>query len=320
VTDSDARTLHPIVHRLGYRFVVRRPVHPEALRTLMRQALHRDSGRRSAPRVAIGCRASWKLARTLRRREGTLVDLSAGSCQLLVDDKVPMGSRIRIRIPALVTGQRRIDVGGRVVRRGAVSRKQRAFGVVFEDLSQRMQEQLSRLVEALESGPSRFDGCVEVEVETSIAAIDAAETAPPHADDDETPRSERRRAKRAAFQRELVALDVGTEEVRLSLIGRDLSIGGMRVEPNPELAIDDHLRLAFYDCEDGEPLLLHAVVTRIDGRLGACLRFIGLEPEARARLARSIDELPPIESVEGAEPEGAWAAIGQVELLPEPLD
>jgi len=231
---------------------------------------------------------------------------------------VPMGSRVRIRIPDPVTGERRIDVAGRVVRRGALSREQRALGVVFEGLSQRMQEQLARLVEAFETGPSRFDGGVEGEV--SLAAIEAPDSAPPQTDGDDAPRTERRREKRAVFQRELVALDVGTEEVRLSLIGRDLSIGGMRVEPNPELEVDDQLRLAFYDCEEGDPLLLHAVVTRIDGRLGSCLRFIGLEPDARARLARAIVALPSIESVEGTDPEGAWAAIGQVELLPEPLD
>jgi hypothetical protein len=318
VTDSSTRTLHPIVHRLGYRFLVRRPVHPEALRTLMRQALHRDSGRRAAPRVAIGCRASFRPAGALRRREGTLVDLSPDSCQLLVADKISLGTRLQIRLPAASTGGRRIDLAGRVVRRGALDRERRALGIVFDELPKRMRDRVLRLMEELERGPARFDG--RVEVDAPIGASVEPEASAPSAEDRDAPRPERRRSKRAAFRRELVALDAGSEAVRLSLIGCDLSVEGMRVEPNPELSVDDHLRLAFYDCDDGEPLLLHAVVTRNDGRRGSCLRFIGIDAESRARLERAIDELPSIESVEGDEPEGAWAAIGQVELVPQPLD
>ena len=33
-----------MMHRLGYRYVVRRPVHPEALRNVLRRALHDDQG------------------------------------------------------------------------------------------------------------------------------------------------------------------------------------------------------------------------------------------------------------------------------------
>ena len=313
VTDSEARTLQPIVHRLGYRFVIRRPVHPEALRTLLRQTLHRDGGRRASPRVASGCRARWRLSGTLRRRDGTLADLSHDSCRLLVRNAVPMNSRVHIRIPADVTGSRRIDVCGRVARRASLSNGQRELGIVFENLAQRASDRLARLVQALATGPARFDG--KPEAEASFAEPDTATEPQPEAPAGAAPRTERRRNKRGSFQRELVALDVGSEEVRLPLIGRDLSIDGMRVEPNPELQLDDHLRLAFFDSEDGEPLTLHAVVTRIDGRLGSCLRFIGLDAASRSRLDKAIGGLPSIESVDDPDPEAAWAAIGQVELI-----
>jgi hypothetical protein len=257
----------------------------------------------------------WKLFGTLRRRDGTLADLSPASCRLLVRNAAPMNSRVHIRIPADVTGSRPINLCGRVARRAALPGRQRELGIVFENLAQRNRDRLARLIEALARGPAQFGG--RPEAEASFAEPDSVAGPQPLAPDGAAPRTERRSNKRGSFQRELVALDAGSGEVRLSLIGRDLSIDGMRVEPNPDLQLDDHLRLAFYDCEDGEPLTLHAVVTRIDGRLGSCLRFIGLDDAGRSRLRKAIEILPSIESVDAPDPEAAWAAIGKVELIPK---
>lgn len=313
VTDSDARTLHLIVHRLGYHFVVRRPVHPEALRTLLRQTLHPDSGRRSSRRVAGGCRVRWRPSGRLRRRDGTIADLSTDGCRLLIHDAVPRNSRVHIRIPADVTGSRRIDVFGRVVRRDALSGGQRELGIVFENQTQRARKRLVPLIETLTKGPARCDGRHEAEATSS--EFETAPAPQAKAMDAAMAKTERRSNPRRSFRRELVALDEDSEDVRLALIGRDLSIDGMRVEPNPDLQIDDHLRIGFYDCADGEPLTLHAVVTRIDGRFGSCLRFIGLDAASRSRLEQAIERLPAIETSDTPAPEAAWATLGQIELI-----
>ena len=154
VTDSEARTVQPAMHRLGYRYVVRRPVHPEALRTLLRQILNDDSGRRAARRVATGCPARWKQG--WRWREGTVIDLSTESCQLLVREPVPVDSNVRIRIPGEVTGGKSISVSGRVVRRATLVGERRALGVQFDDVSQRMRDRLEKMIATVEGGPVRL--------------------------------------------------------------------------------------------------------------------------------------------------------------------
>jgi hypothetical protein len=319
VSDSNARMLHHIVHQLGYLFMVRRPVHPEALRTLLRQTLNDDGGRRASARTAIGCHARWKLFGTLRRHNGTLLDLSPNSCQLLVRDTVPLYSRIHIRIPADASGSQRVDVRGRVVRRATLEGEQRALGIILEDLTPRARDRLARVIAALASGPARFDtrddGPENLPIESAASAGNTAADPQQAAPADAENGRERRRQRRAAFQRELVSLEAGSEMVHLSLIGRDLSVEGMRVEPNPDLQLDDRLRLAFYDCNDSEPLILNAVVTRNDGRLGSLLRFVGVDSTIRSRLVRTIEGLPSIESLSDTEPEAAWAAIGQLELV-----
>ena len=106
---------------------------------------------------------------------------------------------------------------------------------------------------------------------------------------------DRRRAPRRAFPagRRVVAL--GDEAARV-LIGRDLSTGGMRVEPTQELRLGQRFRIALHVSPGETPLVVHAEVARNDGLNGFVLRFRDLTAAAERYLAKMIDSLPVLEA------------------------
>ncbi len=108
---------------------------------------------------------------------------------------------------------------------------------------------------------------------------------------------ERRTRDRHAMKRRIIAL--GHEAARV-LIGRDLSVGGMRIDPTPGLALGDHLKVAVHVRPDGQPLVVSAEIVRDDGPNGMALRFAELSPAAQRYLSQMIDALPNIIEWDGS--------------------
>jgi hypothetical protein len=312
VTDSNARTVSAAMHRLGYRYVIRRPVHPMALRALFRQAISQDAGRRRADRETFGCDVGWRIG--WRRRSGAMIDVSSRGCQLLARECADVGSRVKIRIPSEAAEGPAFTVAGRVSRCTAARGGGTVLGVEFEKLSAQIEERIHRVVAARECGPVRL--------KAAPAAAEAGMGPGPsqgavRAGCEDGPRAgnaNRRRRPRIAIRQEVVALDLHAAEVKHLLMGCDLSPEGIRVEPHPELTIDGRLRIALFDSADAEPLTLYALVARDDGPRGWWLRFVGLDLEARARLKRAMKATPSLESLEDPEPGPTWAMLGQVLL------
>jgi hypothetical protein len=76
------------------------------------------------------------------------------------------------------------------------------------------------------------------------------------------------------------------------LLGREISISGMRVDPSPLLGLGRDVRLAIHAGSDADPLVLTARVHRDDGERGMLLRFHELSESATRQLHAVIDELP----------------------------
>jgi hypothetical protein len=133
---------------------------------------------------------------------------------------------------------------------------------------------------------------VPVDVEPSPLELDSS------ADE---PTGERRIQARHTISRRIVAL---SDEAARVLIGRDLSIGGMRVDSTPGLAVGDLLKVAVHIRPDGQPLVVSAEITRDSGPDGMAMRFVDLSPAACAYLAEMVVTLPtiiePNQSKEGA--------------------
>jgi hypothetical protein len=99
----------------------------------------------------------------------------------------------------------------------------------------------------------------------------------------------RRRSPRGTYTRSILATRAGRAQV---LIGRDLSTGGMRVNPDPQLLVGQELKLVIYGVAGREPVVVKAVVARDEGRDGCVLRFPGLSADARSRLEAIVSALP----------------------------
>jgi len=80
VVSGSSRMLRGALQRVGFHYLVHRPVHPDALRLLFARLLYEGPEKRRAERVAVGAPISFRAG--LRRRSGTLVELSATGCRL----------------------------------------------------------------------------------------------------------------------------------------------------------------------------------------------------------------------------------------------
>jgi hypothetical protein len=109
---------------------------------------------------------------------------------------------------------------------------------------------------------------------------------------------ERRAGPRRALQRHFVAM---AEEATRVLIGRDISLGGMRIDPHPTLSIGDELSIAVHLRAREAPMVIHARVERDDGDRGLLLQFHDLTEATAQRLGRIVDVLPILAVDEAAE-------------------
>jgi hypothetical protein len=212
------------------------------------------------------------------------------------------GTRLSIRIPREVADGRALSLVGRVLRSerrlGASADTRHVFAARFEDVSSRTRERLAVILQERHLGPATLPGRVKQERadvrRPRRLTLKLAE--PPRKRETGTLNPERRRSERAVMTREVVALDPDEARVKHVLFGRDLSVGGMRIEPHPELALGDRIRLAIYDASPPETVVLEATVRRDDRERGMLLGFDDVAAEVRERLERMISELSSVES------------------------
>jgi hypothetical protein len=99
----------------------------------------------------------------------------------------------------------------------------------------------------------------------------------------------------------------GTRALRV-LVGRDISVGGMQIESNPDLEVGDRLHLAIYGAASEEPFLVWGTILRSDGRGGTAVVFDPVHPSIAKQLEALVASLPAIESLHDDEA----AAMGTV--------
>lgn len=322
VVDSESQTLCGMLRRQGFRYVVRRPVHPEALRLLLGRALFRGRERRDAARVSVGCEVGLRFG--LRRKPATLLELSRTGCRMLIPEWVEPGGRLSVRIPSPVTGNRPLSLVGRVLR----SERQRRSGdepnvavaLRFDRLDSATRMRVDALIAAHTLGPTPLErgtgGTAEPreipEVREAREVRELGTTRPPRgaptAPATAPPEVDRRRSPRVPHRQEVIALEPALSRVRHTLLGIDLSAGGIRVEPHPDLTIGDRVRIAIYDAAGSETLVVDAEAVRDQGPRGVVLHFQNVSEEARLQIERILAAAPQIESAGAAEGNGVVVA------------
>jgi hypothetical protein len=102
---------------------------------------------------------------------------------------------------------------------------------------------------------------------------------------------ERRRGERRAFPRRIPTFRLEDPPI-LELRGRDLSLGGVGVEPSPELGVGARVHLVLAPEPGVEPLLVWARVVRAGSR-GTGICFEAPDARDRERLAALVAGLAP---------------------------
>ncbi len=287
VTSEEATTLRQKLRRDGVDFLVRRPVYSEALRLIELRSVYRGPEKRGAVRVPIGStiQVASEGAPPL---DAVLIELSLSGGRFVSASSFEEGARIVLELATRDARSGAPDplrLEARVVRSACetngAGRGEWAVAVAFESLSDSASVSLAALVHSRAIGSlAGHEGC-----------------------------DERRRSPRRAFAERVASLD---ERARRALVGRDLSVGGMRVEPHPDLAVGDELRLAIYGFEARLPAIVTAVVVRDDGDAGLGLRFTAVPPEVARHLEGLVAHLPPIEPLAGGETGALGAVLSEI--------
>lgn len=295
IADEISRETRKQLKQARCNFIVRRPAHPAALRLLILHALYRGPLRRLRGRVAMG--ATVKFRDGLRSRAATVVQLSERGCRLESSHAVRDGARISVHFPRELSGRSSLALEGRVVARNEAAGKCE-FSLVFRPPDKACRDTLQEIMARNVVGsaalpPDRAKPATETKAEAnpvrrrSVRMPRPREASKPEAASE----AERRRSRRASYKRSVLAAGAG---VARTVIGRDLSAGGMRVAPDSSLWVGDELKLAVYGRAGRKPLLVKAVIARDDGDAGCVLQFRNLAAAAVAELEKIVAALPSL--------------------------
>ncbi len=282
VCDGGGRTLAKKLELEGIDFIVRRPIHPAALRLLILHLIYRGPERRRLRRVSAGLPVKYRMG--LWPRPGLLLEFSVGGCQMLCDSELPAGQNLRMTLPAELGLGRKLKIQGRVVRsKPAEEGAEGEFvsAIDFGDLAPDVRQRLAAGVVA------RARQVPTPKPQPAIAKTEPISLEPePQAAEEP---GERREHARGTYTK---AVHGRVGDVHVVLMGSNLSCAGMQVDRDPNLAIGQRLKLDLYGHGDIPPLRIEAHVARDDGERGFFLEFQSLWPGAPALLERLIKTLP----------------------------
>ncbi len=376
VVNEDSNSLRAQLRQIGFDYLVRRPVHHEALRLLIAHCVYRGDERRAEPRIPVGFEISFRTGVLSRR--ATLADLSTRGCRLLSPYPIAAGARICVTLPEALGATEALAVEGTILRNHFDEQLGfeglYAAAVEFEDMSPEIRNELEWILEDKIAGPPTLPSKKRVE---DANGGDGHHPTRPDAPERKAADPRRRRAflekvrpdcppdprsensstltrgsldrATADFSRAQMTLDVdikmapqpvdttadqatpaerrstdrrsysamvpafGTRALRV-LVGRDLSVGGMRIEYNSSLELGDRLHLAIYGSPGDEPILVWGTLNRDDRERGMGIEFDEIHPIAAEQLEKMVGSLPSVESLHDDE----IAAMGTV--LTEILD
>jgi hypothetical protein len=342
VVTEDSNTLRAMLRRVGFDLLLRRPLHPVALRLVLLRALYAGEEKRREERVAIGSDVQFRSG--FWRKKALLADISQRGCRLLAEQPLSPGARINLPLPKEISPDG-LTLPCKVVR---VAAKPDAdgrieIGLAFENLSKEKHASLRALLRQLSEAVGMEEARVLGGAKPRAAAVEKAPATPPSRPAATPPAgrpkvappapiarptvalkprpgvgpkpsapsgegAERRQHQRGSFAKQVARVD---DEANSVLLGRDLSVGGMRVEYHERLQIGDLIELAIYVSPRDEPIVVKARVAH-DAGDGLGLAFEGVPTVTGARLERMIAQLPIVESLQDGEAAGLGSVVSRV--------
>jgi len=306
IADQASRTLRKQLERHPCDFVVETPLNPAALRLLIEHALYRGPERRTGLRAFMACEVKIKAG--LFARKATLMQLSERGAGLMVDQPVT-AEQLTLKLPPSWSATGKLELKASVVDQHLFSDGGHLVSVVFDGVNLAVRRELRAIMKAQAGGDGLLKpGSAEPAGIVRPASIDASSLeATPAAGGaagakSSEASSERRQSQRKPFQKRVLATLRGQAQ---AVVSRDISAGGMRLEPDSGLAVGDELKLALYGAKGTPPIVLRAKVVNDEGEQGMGLRFIDLGEKMRVRLEDLIGDSPilgPAESEDGERP------------------
>ncbi len=276
-----SRTMRQQLQRSSCDFIVEGPMDPSALQLLIRHALYRGPERRSADRVPLGVPVKIKCG--WRQRNATLLQLSMRGCGIAIRGKLSDGG-LAIRLPSEYCDGQKVELPARVLEDMGSSEGEHILALGFTRLSAEARAVLERAMRVAAGARGQLKPGRRAPAR--VAEVPHAATGALAGSRDARAREDRRVAERVGYRRRLLGTTSGRAQV---VIGHDLSMGGMRVAPDPELGVGDVIKLALHG--GGKKVLVQARVIRDAGSDGLGLSFIELGEKAKAGLAGLIESL-----------------------------
>jgi len=328
VCEGDSRSLRRMLERANVHFVIRRPVHPEALKQILAQALYSGPNNRRSVRRAAGqpirFRSGW------RARRGILADLSETGCRLLAPRESATGRKITIYVPLRADSRKTLSVHGTVVRSSLTDGPQEerhALHVKFGKLSSRVALSLFEIIERFADGPAvlptrdtrtgavrramavaaEIGGSSVVPMVPNAITDEAVDRADEQLVDSQSEGSENRSDPRLVYSARIITLGEGAARV---LAAEDISSGGLGAETHPDAEVGDELQVAIPLQGEKTPLIAKVRVVRNQGKLA--LAFEDLPPDSRERLHRQLNLLPEKESSFSEDEEPARVIVSEI--------
>lgn len=335
--DEDSKAMRRMVRRMGFHLLVRRGAHPDVWRLLIERAMFDGDDRREEERLLVGANVSLTTTPNAGtpNEPATLVDISNRGCRLRSPTWLAPGSRLSLEIALPEPEGGTLRVTGHLVRStmnaGGSAGASCSAGMLFdEDQPLAERERLGRLLNDLSMGPGvltpvdpqslpeceslpECDSAVipglTLDAETDPALPAGLAIGLRRAEDGEN----RRNTPRGRFVRRLLARShADPSAAQHVLMGRDLSAGGMRIEPCEGVSTGHEFELAIYGPGEPHPFLVRASVERDEGEAGLALRFMRVSPEVARGLEKVVACLPDIESLEEGERGGLGAVISEI--------
>jgi len=292
VADDRSQTLSSKMARLGFRYLVRRPIHPQALRILLRQVLYNGSEKRRNPRYAFDAEVAWRTG--VRRHPGRLVEISMESCLIVTDcTALRRHTALKITLPASAIGGHTLTLKGRVVRAARIELPDGGLGqavaVGFWGLSSRVRTRLAALLQRCAEGHLQPPRAPHLPQDSPTPGGGPAAASPTTVD--------RPEEADALFAPEKCFHEDEPEKDEGSVLGSELSITGMRVREGSQLCPGQLYAVEIYEGSYHEPMVLNAEVCAEDDEEGFLLRFVAPTARDGERIAGAMKGPPAVQSL-----------------------
>lgn len=302
VHQQDFLPLRERLRKLGIHFLIHSQIDLETLRLLFLQLLHQGAEQRGARRVPFGCELAFWGDGT--HHAALLAELALDSCRLVTNDEVRVGTQVVIHLPRALSQHGSIELRGTTLRCTPceLSQDVNGFNVAVEFNHDGRDTQAA--LEEILSGRHLGTRVTPLTPMPAPAKRDGADFEAAAALGEELPedlpeiRLDRRRDERRRYNRRVAALGAMSEEAPQVVLGRDLSLSGLRIAQHQGLGVGSGLALAIYGREGTAPLIVEAEVVNDEGEAGLGLRFLRVTREIRQRLQEVMDELPELESLD----------------------